>query len=79
MYGYLQKHPTTAAIFVFLILFVALYFTKPKCFFQSDGSMRPFGIGYKNKTILPIWLFSILLGIFCYFSMLYIIQHRTFF
>ena len=44
---------------------------KPACFYNKDGSIREFGIGYKNKTILPIWLLSITLGILCYLAVIY--------
>jgi hypothetical protein len=38
--------------------------------------LRPFGVGYKNTTILPLWLASILLAIFSYFVVLYVIHLR---
>ena len=39
---------------------------QPAFLYNSDGSLRDFGVGYKNKTILPIWLLSIVLGILSY-------------
>ena len=52
---------------------------KPACFYNKDGSIREFGIGYKNKTILPIWLLSLVLGILCYLAvMYYVASPRTF-
>ena len=36
----------------------------------KDG-VREFGIGYKNKTILPIWLLSLVLGICSYLVVMY--------
>jgi len=44
---------------------------KPYFFYNHDGSLKQFGIGYKNKTILPIWLFFIILGILCYLFVIY--------
>ena len=41
---------------------------KPYFLYNRDGSIRDFGIGYKNKTIFPIWLLSIVLGIVCYLA-----------
>ena len=32
-------------------------------------------VGYKNKTILPIWLLSIILGIFSYLVVMYYITY----
>jgi hypothetical protein len=47
---------------------------KPACFYNRDGSIREFGIGYRNKTILPIWLLSLVLGILCYLAVLYYVN-----
>jgi hypothetical protein len=52
---------------------------KPNCFYNRDGSIREFGIGYRNKTILPIWLLSLVLGILCYLAiMFYVAQPKLF-
>jgi hypothetical protein len=47
---------------------------KPACFYNKDGSIRDFGIGYRNKTIFPIWLMSLVLGILCYLAVLYFVN-----
>ena len=52
---------------LFVTCFYYICFTQPKCFFKEDGSVRQFGIGYKKKTILPIWLAAIILAILSYF------------
>jgi hypothetical protein len=44
---------------------------KPAFLYNKDGSIREFGIGYKNKTIVPLWLFSIILGILTYLFVMY--------
>jgi hypothetical protein len=61
-------------ILLYIIIFSVVFYIKPGCFFQSDNSIREFGIGYKNKTIFPIWLFSIILGIFSYLIVLYYVK-----
>jgi hypothetical protein len=43
---------------------------KPDFLYNKDGSIREFGVGYKNKTIFPVWLLSIVLGILCYVTIL---------
>ena len=48
---------------------------KPACFYNKDGSIREFGIGYKNKTIFPVWLLSIILGILCYLGVIYYVNY----
>lgn len=44
---------------------------KPSFLYNKDGSIREFGIGYKNKTILPIWLLSLILGILSYLIVMF--------
>jgi len=68
---YIRKHVTLFAIVLFLMLFGMIQLMRPLCFYNRNGSIREFGIGYKNKTIFPIWVFSIVLGILCYLAVLY--------
>ena len=63
----MRKNKVALAILLFIILYGCFYFTKPAFAYNSDGTMKPFGLGYKNKTVVPAWLISILLGILCYY------------
>lgn len=63
---FIKEHPTLASVVLFLVIFSIIVTTKPRFLYNNDGSLRSFGIGYKNKTIFPIWLLSLLLGVFCY-------------
>ena len=72
--NYIRENITIIAIFLFIFIFGSIQIVKPNCFYNRDGSIREFGIGYKNKTIFPIWLMSILLGILCYLAVLYYIN-----
>jgi hypothetical protein len=58
-----------------IILFICIYFIiqydKPLFIYNTDGTLKQFGVGYKKKTILPIWLLSIILGIICYMIVKY--------
>jgi len=66
----LQKYKLHMAIFLFLFLFLLIQYFKPPFLYDNDGSFKSFGMGYKRKTIFPIWLFSIYLGIICYLVVL---------
>jgi hypothetical protein len=66
-----RENALFASIAIFVILFVIINYYKPSFLYNNDGSIREFGIGYKNKTILPIWLFSIILGILSYIGIMY--------
>ena len=70
-----RNNTTLAAILIFLFLFISIQIIRPPFLYNNDGSIKEFGIGYKNKTILPIWLLSIILGILCYLLVLYYISY----
>lgn len=72
---FIRNNITLVAIVIFIILFGLVQLCKPAFLYNKDGSIRPFGIGYKNKTIVPIWLFSIILGIFSYLFVLYYLAY----
>jgi len=76
---YIRENITLVAVILFVIIFGIVQMAKPACFYKKDGSIREFGIGYKNKTILPIWLFSLLLGILCYLAVLYYVKIQKMF
>jgi uncharacterized membrane protein YozB (DUF420 family) len=69
--SFIVKNQTVSSIIVFLALFLSISLLKPKFLYNNDGSIRSFGIGYKNKTIMPIWLLAIILGIFSYLAVIY--------
>jgi hypothetical protein len=71
---YIREHITLVSVVLFVIIFGSIQMMKPACFYNRDGSIREFGIGYRNKTILPIWLMSLLLGILCYLAVLYYVN-----
>jgi hypothetical protein len=70
---FIKNNINTFAILIFLISFIVLNHIKPGFLYNNDGSLREFGLGHKRKTILPIWLLSIVLGIVSYLSILYYI------
>jgi hypothetical protein len=72
---YIRENTTLFAIILFVIIFGTIQLMKPNCFYNRNGSLRDFGVGYRNKTILPVWLLSIILGILCYLAVLYYISN----
>jgi hypothetical protein len=68
---FISENVTLVAIIIFTVLFAIIHLLKPPFLYKHDGSIREFGVGYKNKTILPVWLLSIILGILCYLFVLY--------
>jgi hypothetical protein len=70
-----RNNTTLVSIIIFLVIFTIIQMLKPAFLYNKDGSLREFGVGYKNKTIVPLWLFSIILGILCYVLVLYYLVH----
>ncbi len=73
-----RNNTTIVSIIIFLILFGIFQFIRPSFLYNKDGSIREFGVGYKNKTILPLWLFSIILGMLSYIVVLYYLTYPRF-
>ena len=65
------------AVFIFLILFGIINAFRPSIIYNKDLSFRRFGIGYKNKTVVPIWLFSIILAILVYVVVTYLFEYKA--
>ena len=64
--SYVRQHLPLVSISLFLIIFVIIQSMTPAFLYNNDGSLKEFGVGYKNKTILPVWLLAIVLGILSY-------------
>jgi hypothetical protein len=62
----------TIAILLFIIMFTIIHFCKPVLLYNADGSLRQFGIGYRRKTVVPLWLVVILLAILAFSISLFI-------
>ena len=63
------------SIILYFIIFSILVTSKPAIIFNEDGSIKQFGIGYQNKSVIPMWLTVILVSIFSYLIIFYLITH----
>ena len=77
--NFVRNNPVLVSIIIFLSFFAIIIISKPGFLFKNDGSLREFGVGYRNKTFLPVWLLSINLGIICYLVVLYYLAEHSFF
>lgn len=66
-----QNNIPLYSILLFIIFYGGILSVKPSFLYNKNGSLRDFGIGFSKKTILPVWLFSILLSIVAYFLIFY--------
>jgi hypothetical protein len=46
---------------------------RPTFLYKDDGTLRNFGVGYRNTTVIPGWLLAMTLAIVSYFSVMYYI------
>jgi ABC-type enterochelin transport system permease subunit len=65
--------------FIIIALYICLYllivYFKPSFMYdEKNDCFRQFGVGYKNTTILSLWLVSILLAIASYFIAIYFLH-----
>ena len=66
-----------SAIALYVVVFMLVQYMTPSFLYNEDGSLREFGIGYSSKTVLPIWLVAIILGILSYLTVYYISRPAT--
>jgi len=72
---FVSKNKVFFAIFLFLAIFAGFHTWKPSFAYAESGAFRPFGIGYRHKTVIPIWLIAILLAILSYLAILVLIRN----
>ena len=70
---FIKKHKLAYAIILYVVLFYFINRVKPNIFYNEDGSLKQFGVGYKHKTVVPLWLFAIMLSIISYIFMTYLV------
>ena len=74
---FILDNKLSVAVCIFVIVFFLIHYSKPSFVYNKDGSFREFGVGYRHKTVIPIWLVSIVIGIFSYLGVLYYLAHSA--
>ena len=69
---FVRLNRVNLSILIFLMLFVLVHIFKPSLMYTKEGGFRQFGVGYKHKTVVPIWIIAIVLAIFSYLAVLLI-------
>jgi len=70
MKDFVYKNKVNTAIILFLLLISIVHNMQPSLFYNEQGGFREFGVGFRHKTVVPIWLVSIILGILSYVMVL---------
>ena len=66
--NYVRMYKAQFAIVLFLTLFSIFHYIKPGFAYGPEGEFRPFGVGYQNKTVIPVWVVAIALAILSYLA-----------
>ena len=67
---FIKNYTISTTILLFIIIYVFCITTKPAFMFNKNGNIRNFGLGKRNSTVIPIWLFVIILAIMIYITVL---------
>lgn len=67
---FIRLNRVNIAILIFLLAFAVVHIYKPMLMYTKEGGFRQFGVGYKHKTVVPIWVVAIILAIFSYLAVL---------
>ena len=68
---WIRHNKVSVAILLYIALFASINIVQPAFMYNPDGSIKSFGLGYRSKTIIPVWLISVFLAIIAYFSVMY--------
>jgi hypothetical protein len=71
---WLAHNKVNVAILIFIITFSIFHYIKPGFAYTSEGGYRHFGIGFRNKTVIPIWMVAIIFAIFSYLFVLFLLR-----
>ncbi len=68
---WVRHNKISVAMIIYVCLFIMVNVMKPAFMYNPDGTLKEFGLGFRRKTVIPLWLISIVLAIVTYFSVLY--------
>lgn len=53
---------------------ILVHLIKPAFIYDDKGQFRNFGLGYRNYTVFPIWLVSVVLAVMAYLTVTWFIS-----
>lgn len=75
-YKLVRNYKLYFAIIIFVVLFGGYHTLKPAISYNEDGSFRPFGVGYKHKTVVPAWMVAICFSLLSYVFVLFLLANK---
>jgi len=76
---FIRNHISAVSIIIFIATFAIVQMTRPAFLYNADGSLKQFGLGMRSKTVIPIWLVTMILAIFSYLFVLYYLAMPKFY
>lgn len=71
---WLAHNKVNTAVMIFILLFSFFHYMKPGFAYNKEGGYRPFGLGFRNKTVIPVWVIAIILSITSYLFVLFMLR-----
>ena len=59
----INQNIVITSVILFIIVYGIIIYSKPNIIFNKDGSLRQFGLGKSDTTVLPAWLVSLIIAI----------------
>ena len=72
---FLLNNTTSVSLVVYISLFMMILYLQPSFIFDTDGSVKPFGLGSMDKTVLPLWLVALGIAICSYMAIMYYLAY----
>jgi hypothetical protein len=71
-----RKNPKLWTVAIYLFYVAGFLYLKPSVAFGKDGNIRPFGVGKKESTVFPVWLWILGLAMAAYLTVVYILDFQ---
>ena len=75
-YKFIRNYKLYVAILIFVVMMGIYHTIKPAISYHEDGSFRPFGVGYRHKTIIPVCVVAICFSLLSYMFVLFLLANR---
>jgi hypothetical protein len=68
---WVRRHIISTAMWLYIILYFLVVYTRPGFLYNRDGTLKTFGLGFRRKTVFPAWVLAISLAILTYVAVLF--------
>lgn len=68
---WVRRHIIASAMWLYIIVYFLVVYTQPAFLYNTDGSLKAFGLGFRRKTVFPAWALAISLAILAYVAVLF--------